>query len=413
LEGDAYQIERRIVMPEGVRNKVAIIGMGCTRFGELWDKNSESLIVEAFGEAIQDAGIEKKDIDAAWFSSCFAENNVGKSAIPLASALKLPFLPVTRTENFCASGTEAIRAACYAVASGASDVALAVGVEKLKDIGYGGLPDFSQLRGIYNRQIYPNMTAPGMFAMMATKYFDRYGLSPEEGKRTIAKISAKSHYNGAHNPKAHLQREVSVETIMNAPMVAWPLGLFDCCGVTDGAAAAIIVRADRAKDFRPDPIYVKALQIAVSPEEEFRYHQWDGTHVETTVRAATRAYKEAGIKNPREELSLIEVHDCFSITELVIYEDLLISPRGKAKEDVDSGFYNLDGKLPCNSDGGLKSFGHPIGATGIRMVYEIYKQFQGKCGIRQLKNPRFGLSHNLGGFPANCVIGITIWGKEL
>jgi acetyl-CoA C-acetyltransferase len=400
-------------MPEGVRNKVAIIGMGCTRFGELWDKNSESLIVEAFGEAIQDAGIEKKDIDAAWFSSCFAENNVGKSAIPLASALKLPFLPVTRTENFCASGTEAIRAACYAVASGASDVALAVGVEKLKDIGYGGLPDFSQLRGIYNRQIYPNMTAPGMFAMMATKYFDRYGLSPEEGKRTIAKISAKSHYNGAHNPKAHLQREVSVETIMNAPMVAWPLGLFDCCGVTDGAAAAIIVRADRAKDFRPDPIYVKALQIAVSPEEEFRYHQWDGTHVETTVRAATRAYKEAGIKNPREELSLIEVHDCFSITELVIYEDLLISPRGKAKEDVDSGFYNLDGKLPCNSDGGLKSFGHPIGATGIRMVYEIYKQFQGKCGIRQLKNPRFGLSHNLGGFPANCVIGITIWGKEL
>lgn len=400
-------------MPEGVRNKVAIIGMGCTRFGELWDKNSESLIVEAFGEAIQDAGIEKKDIDAAWFSSCFAENNVGKSAIPLASALKLPFLPVTRTENFCASGTEAIRAACYAVASGASDVALAVGVEKLKDIGYGGLPDFSQLRGIYNRQIYPNMTAPGMFAMMATKYFDRYGLSPEEGKRTIAKISAKSHYNGAHNPKAHLQREVSVETIMNAPMVAWPLGLFDCCGVTDGAAAAIIVRADRAKDFRPDPIYVKALQIAVSPEEEFRYHQWDGTHVETTFRAATRAYKEAGIKNPREELSLIEVHDCFSITELVIYEDLLISPRGKAKEDVDSGFYNLDGKLPCNSDGGLKSFGHPIGATGIRMVYEIYKQFQGKCGIRQLKNPRFGLSHNLGGFPANCVIGITIWGKEL
>lgn len=292
-------------------------------------------------------------------------------------------------------------------------MALAVGVEKLKDIGYGGLPDFSQLRGIYNRQIYPNMTAPGMFAMMATKYFDRYGLSPEEGKRTIAKISAKSHYNGARNPKAHLQREVSVETIMNAPMVAWPLGLYDCCGVTDGAAAAILVRADRAKEFRSDPIYVKALQIAVSPEEEFRFNQWDGTHVETTVRAATRAYKEAGIKNPREELSLIEVHDCFSITELVIYEDLLISPRGKAREDVDSGFYHLDGKIPCNSDGGLKSFGHPIGASGIRMVYEIYKQLQGKCGVRQLRDPRVGLTHNLGGFPANCVIGITIWGKEL
>ena len=400
-------------MAEGIKNKVAIIGMGCTKFGELWDRSAESLMVEAFEEAITDAGIEKKDIDAAWFSSCFVENNVGKSAIPLAAALKLPFLPGTRTENFCASGTEAVRAACYAVASGACDIALALGVEKLKDIGYGGLPDFSQLRGIYNRLIYPNMTAPGMFAMMATKYFDRYGLSPEEGKRTLAKISAKSHSNGARNPRAHLQREVSIETILNAPMVAWPLGLYDCCGVTDGSAAAIIVRADRAKEFRTDPIYVKALQIAVSPEEEFRFNKWDGTHVEPTVQAAVRAYKEAGIKNPREELSLIEVHDCFSITELVTYEDLLISPRGKAKEDVDSGFYNLDGKLPCNSDGGLKSFGHPIGASGIRMVYEIYKQFQGKCGVRQLKDPRIGLSHNLGGFPANCVIGVTIWGKDI
>ncbi|PIV23073.1 MAG: acetyl-CoA acetyltransferase [Deltaproteobacteria bacterium CG03_land_8_20_14_0_80_45_14] len=400
-------------MAEGIKNKVAIIGMGCTKFGELWDRSAESLMVEAFEEAITDAGIEKKDIDAAWFSSCFVENNVGKSAIPLAAALKLPFLPGTRTENFCASGTEAVRAACYAVASGACDIALALGVEKLKDIGYGGLPDFSQLRGIYNRLIYPNMTAPGMFAMMATKYFDRYGLSPEEGKRTLAKISAKSHSNGARNPRAHLQREVSIETILNAPMVAWPLGLYDCCGVTDGSAAAIIVRADRAKEFRTDPIYVKALQIAVSPEEEFRYQKWDGTHVETTVRAAVRAYQEAGIKNPREEISLMEVHDCFSITELVIYEDLLISPRGRAKEDVDSGFYHLDGSLPSNSDGGLKSFGHPIGASGLRMIYEIYKQVQGKCGERQIKNARIGLSHNLGGFPANCVIGITIWGNEL
>jgi len=400
-------------MAEGIKNKVAIIGMGCTKFGELWDRSAESLMVEAFEEAITDAGIEKKDIDAAWFSRCFVENNVGKSAIPLAAALKLPFLPGTRTENFCASGTEAVRAACYAVASGACDIALALGVEKLKDIGYGGLPDFSQLRGIYNRLIYPNMTAPGMFAMMATKYFDRYGLSPEEGKRTLAKISAKSHSNGARNPRAHLQREVSIETILNAPMVAWPLGLYDCCGVTDGSAAAIIVRADRAKEFRTDPIYVKALQIAVSPEEEFRYQKWDGTHVETTVRAAVRAYQEAGIKNPREEISLMEVHDCFSITELVIYEDLLISPRGRAKEDVDSGFYHLDGSLPSNSDGGLKSFGHPIGASGLRMIYEIYKQVQGKCGERQIKNARIGLSHNLGGFPANCVIGITIWGNEL
>lgn len=400
-------------MAEGIRNKVAIVGMGCTKFGEHWDRSAESLVLEAFEEAMEDAGIEKKDIDAAWLSTCFDEVNVGKSAIPLAAALKLPYLPVTRVENFCASGTEAIRAACYAVASGASDVALAVGVEKLKDIGYGGLPDFSQLRGIYNRLIFPNQTAPGQFAMLATKYFDRYGLSPEEGKLTLAKISAKSHANGALTPKAHLRKVVDVETIMRAPMIAWPLGLYDCCGVTEGAAAAIIVRVDDAKAIRPDPLYVKSLQIAVSAEEEYRYQQWDGTHVETTYRCGVRAYEEAGIKNPREEISMMEVHDCFSITELVTYEDLQISPQGKAKEDVDGGFFELHGKIPCQSDGGLKSFGHPIGASGIRMVYEVYKQLQGKCGERQIENPRLGLTHNLGGFPANCVIGVTIWGNEL
>jgi acetyl-CoA C-acetyltransferase len=158
---------------------------------------------------------------------------------------------------------------------------------------------------------------------------------------------------------------------------------------------------------------VKALQVAVSPEEEFRYQTWDGTHVETTFRCGARAYEEAGVKNPREEISMMEVHDCFSITELVTYEDLQISPRGKAKEDVDAGFYDLDGKIPCQTDGGLKSFGHPIGASGLRMVYEVYKQLQGNCGDRQIKNPRLGLTHNLGGFPANCVIGMTIWGNEL
>jgi acetyl-CoA C-acetyltransferase len=400
-------------MAEGIKNKVAIIGMGCTRFGEHWDRSAESLAVEAFEEAIDDSGIEKDDINAAWLSTCFDEGNVGKSAIPLAAALKLPYLPITRVENLCASGTDAVRGACYAVASGACDIALAVGVEKLKDIGYGGLPDFSQLRGIYNRQIFPNQTAPGQFAMLATKYFNRYGLSREEGKRTIAKISAKSHANGALNPKAHLRRKVDVETIMNAPMIADPLGLFDCCGVTEGAAAAIVVRADKAKDFRPDPLYVKSLQIAVSSEQEYRFQQWDGTHVETTYRCGIRAYEEADIKNPREELSMMEVHDCFSITELVTYEDLQISLRGRAKEDIDEGFFELDGKIPCQSDGGLKSFGHPIGASGIRMIYEVYKQLQGKCGERQIKEPRLGLTHNLGGFPANCVIGMTIWGNEL
>jgi len=398
-------------MSEGIRDKVAIIGMGCTRFGERWDAGSEDLIVEAATEAIEDAGIEKKDIQAAWFGSCFDEVNVGKSAIPLSFALKLPFLPVTRVENFCATGTEALRGAVYAVASGAYDICLALGSEKLKDTGYGGLPDFSVLLGTKNRLIFPNITAPGAFAMMATRYFAKYGLSPEEGKEVLAMISAKSHKNGAKNPKAHLRKEVSVEQILKAPMIAWPLGLFDCCGVSDGAAAAIVCRADMAKDFRPDPVFVKAMQIAISSGEEIMYNSWDGTYVESAKRCAGRAYEEAGIKTPREEISLMEVHDCFSITELVTYEDLQISPRGKAPNDVRDGFFNIDGKIPCQVDGGLKCFGHPIGASGLRMMYEVYKQLQGNAGDRQLKDPKIGLTHNMGGFPPMNIISISIVGN--
>jgi acetyl-CoA C-acetyltransferase len=402
-------------MTKGIKDKVAIIGMGCTKFGELWDKSAEDLMVEAFEEVLEDAGIEKKDIQAAWQGNQFTEVNIGHSALPLATTLKLPFIPVTHVENLCASGTESLRGACYAVASGACDIALALGVEKIKDIGFGGLPRTNEDimgRGTKARVIFPNWVNPnpGMFAMMAVRYFERYGLSIEEGKGTLAKISVKSHHNGVLNPRAHLRREITIEKVLNAPVIAWPLGLFDCCGVSDGAAAAIVVRADMAKSFRPDPVYIKALQVAADSGESLMYNSYDYTHVETTYRAAIRAYEEAGIKNPREEINVMEVHDCFSITELVTYEDLLISPRGKAKEDVDAGFFELDGKIPCQPDGGLKCFGHPIGASGLRMLYEVYKQLQGKAGPRQIKSPSLGLTHNLGGHPALSVCSVCIVG---
>lgn len=396
-------------MPEGIKDKVAIIGMGCTKFGELWDKGPEDLMIEAFSECLNDAGIEKNDIQAAWLGSCFDEVNVGKSALPLSTTLKLPFIPTTRVENFCATGTEALRGAVYAVASGACDVALALGVEKLKDTGYGGLPDFGSSLGTKNRLIMPNLTAPGAFAMMATRYFDKYGLSPEDGKRMLARISCKSHHNGFLNPKAHLRREVTIDEILNAPIIAWPLGLFDCCGVSDGAAAAIVVNAKEAKKYREDPVYVKSIQIAATSGEEMLLN-WDGTHVETTVRAAQRAYKEAGIKDPRKEINMMELHDCFSITEAVTYEDLGISKRGYARKDIESGFFDLDGQIPAQPDGGLKCFGHPIGASGLRMVYEMYKQLQGKAGKRQIPNPQIGLTHNLGGFPFYSIVAVSIVG---
>ena len=402
-------------MAEGIKDKVAVIGAGCTKFGEQWNKSSEDLIVEAFKEALEDAGIEKKDIQAAWQSNQFIQVNVGYSALPLANTLKLPFIPATHVENLCASGTEALRGACYAIAAGACDIALALGVEKVKDTGFQGLPRFHEdlmMVGTKGRVTLPNWVNPnpGMFAMMAVKYFERYGLSIEQGRRTLAKISVKSHHNGAMNPRAHLRREITIEDVLKAPLIAWPLGLYDCCGVSDGAAAVILARADIAKNFRPDPVYVKAVQIIADSGESYWYTDYDYTHVETTYRAAMKAYQEAGIKNPREELSMMEVHDCFSITEFVTYEDLMISARGKAKEDVDAGFYEIGGKIPCQPDGGLKCFGHPIGASGLRMVYEIYKQLQGKASPRQVKNPKLGLTHNLGGQPPYNVCGISILG---
>jgi acetyl-CoA C-acetyltransferase len=396
-------------MAEGIRDKVAIIGMGCTNFGEHFDRSSEELMVEACMEAIQDAGISKKEIGAAWSGTCYEETNIGKSAITLSVALKLPFVGSTRVENWCATGTEALRGASYAVAAGAYDICLACGIEKLKDTGYGGLPQNEVQWGTVRRLVDSNQTAPGMFAMLATRYFARYGIAPDDGKRMLAMISAKSHRNGALNPKAHLKREVTVEQIVNAPIIAWPLGLFDCCGVSDGSAAAIVCRADLAKKFRPDPVYIKSLQISASSGIEMLYDD-DWTHVESTTHAAAAAYREAGIKSPRTEISMAEVHDCFSITEAVTMEDLQFSARGKVKEDIESGFFELKGSLPVQPDGGLKSFGHPVGASGLRMVYEMYKQLQGKAGPRQIKNPKFGLTHNLGGVPSVNVASISIVG---
>lgn len=398
-------------MAKGIRDKVAILGMGCSNFGERWDMNAEDLMVEAYIEAIADAGIETKQIDAAWLGTGIEEQHVGKSAVPLAVALRLPFIPVTRVENFCASGTEAFRGAVYAVASGAADIALALGVEKLKDTGYGGLPQRG--RGTVNNMTWPNLSAPGSFAQLAAAYRAKHGCSPEELKRAMAHISVKSHDNGSKNPKAHLRNKVSIDTVLNAPMIAEPLGLYDCCGVSDGSACAIVTTPEIARSLgKTDLITVKALQLSVSNGTEAQHNSWDGSYFATTRIAAKRAYAEAGIEKPREEVSLVEVHDCFSITELVTMEDLYLSQEGGAIRDILDGFYDADGQLPCQIDGGLKCFGHPIGASGLRMIYEMYLQMLGRAGERQRQEtPRIGMTHNLGGFPHQNVCSISIVGR--
>jgi acetyl-CoA C-acetyltransferase len=397
-------------MTTGIRDKVAIIGMGCTQFGERWDAGSDELMVEAFTEALADAGITREEIGAAWFGISCDPISTGNSSIPLSMALRLPNIPVTRVENMCATGTEALRGAAYAVASGACDIALALGVEKLKDTGYGGLP--VRTRGLFNDLWMPNGSGPGAFAQLAGAYSSVHGISMPDLKRAMAHVSWKSHENGAKSPKAHLRKRVSMETILNAPMIAEPLGLFDCCGVSDGAACAIVTTPEIARSLgKRNPVTIKSLQLSVSNGRESTYKDWDGSYVVNTRKAAARAYAEAGISNPREELSLLEVHDCFSVTELVIMEDLGISPLGGAPKDILDGFYDADGKIPCQIDGGLKCFGHPIGASGLRMAYEIYLQLQDRAGERQRPDVHYGLTQNLGGSPINNVVCVGIFGR--
>ena len=390
----------------GIKDKVAIVGMGCTKFGENWTMSPADMMVEAAFEAYADAGIESKDIQACWFGT----TRIG-TAEPCATALKFDYIPVTRVENLCATATEALRNACLGVASGMYDIAMAIGVEKLKDQGVGGLGEGGEVAG-GNGTTEMGWGAASSFARMATRYMHRYGYTYDEFKRILAKIAVKNHHNGSLNPKAHFQRDITEEQAVNAPMVAWPLGLYDACGVSDGCAAAIVCRSDMAKSFRDDYILVKGLGLAVGARQGYLNVGYDMTHMEETVRAAQQAYEQAGIKDPFNEIDLCEVHDCFSITEMVIMEDLGFAPRGGAPDLVRAGTFELNGKLAVNPDGGLKSFGHPIGASGLRMVYEIYKQMQGKAGPRQRKNPTIGLTHNFGMNPGSGIGSVSIFGQR-
>jgi acetyl-CoA C-acetyltransferase len=383
---------------ESIRDKVAIIGMGCTKFGELWDKSHLDLVVDACYEAFQDAGIEPKEIQMGWYGS----RETGFTGTQLASALKLEYIPVSRVENFCAGGTDTFANACYAVAAGVCDFALAVGVEKTKD-HFGGFNMFI-LDPFDRTGVEWELPPASQFAQLGVRYFHHYGLSYDEGKRILAKIAVKNHHNGAMNPRAHFQREITLERAVNAPMIAYPLGLFDACGVSDGCAAAVIT------SLKKDYVLVKGLGLASGAGQAILQPEYDFLHFPEAVAAAQAAYRQAGIAHPREELDIVEVHDCFTITELITYEDLGLSPRGKGPEDVEAGTFTLEGKIPVNTDGGLKCFGHPISASGLRMIYEVYKQLQGKAGKRQVRNAKTGLTHNVGGINGFFTGAVAIFG---
>ncbi|WP_371364009.1 hypothetical protein SRRS_48980 [Sporomusa rhizae] len=384
-----------------IKDQIAIAGMGCSKFGERWDCGVSDLVVESAYEAYADAGVGPKDIQAVFVGQMYAPVG-GLAGAQVIDALKLKNIPVIRNENWCCAGHVALISAIMAVASGAYDVVMAIGVEKLKDTGFPGLGAGRGMNPVYEAR----RTAPGSFSLIATRYFEQYGLTLEEGKQTIGKIAVKNHKNGMLAPKAHFHKEITLEEVMKAPIIASPLGLFDCCGNSDGSACAIITRADTARKLRQDPIYVKGFGMSMDTVLPHSRPGFSWTSFDALKTSSAKAYEMAGIKNPRTEIDVAEVHDCFTITEMLIYEDFGFSARGKAKEDIDAGFFELNGGLPVNVDGGLKCFGHPVGASGLRMTYEIYKQLQYKVDNpqRQVKDVSRGLSHTFGGGPQlSCV----------
>jgi acetyl-CoA C-acetyltransferase len=327
----------------------------------------------------------------------------------LSRPLGIDYKPVTRVENYCATGSESFRNACYAVASGAYDRVMAVGVEKLKDSGFSGLLRADPPSDGTAHEL--SLTAPAAFSLLDPAYCARYGVSPDAMRDAMTHVAWKNHVNGARNSRAQFRAEVSKEKIASSPKVAGRLGVFDCSGVSDGAAAAIIVRAEDAHRYTDRPLYVKALSMVAGPMRGSMDPDYDYTSFPEVVRSAEDAYAQAGITNPATELSLAEVHDCFTPTEIILMEDLGFTERGQAWKDMLAGDFDSGGRLPVNIDGGLKSFGHPVGASGLRMLFEAWLQLRGEAGERQLDDPRLALTHNLGGRPGGCVSFVSIVGN--
>ncbi len=385
-------------MSGSIAGKVAIIGAGITKFGELFERSYNDLVVEAAFEAYEDAGLSGEDVEAAWLGTYLplGWGFDGTGGPSLAEALNLYPKPVSRVSNYCTTGMEAVRMAAMAVASGMHDVVLAVGAEKMREV-----PPRGSLVAQHVEKLHPmyskGRTAPGSFAVLARRYFEEFGADRED----LAEVAVKNHHHGSLNPRAHFRREITKEQALKAPPVTEPLGLYDCCPTTDGAAALVLCRADLAESRfgRKDCVLIEGMGLscatgyittAFNPRFSF-------IGFEATKEAARQAYEQAGVRSPREEIDVAEVHDCFTITEILNYEDLGFVEKGEGPDFVKSGASRLGGELPVNTSGGLKSCGHPIGATGARVVADLTNQLLGRCGARQVQGAKRALGHTLGG----------------
>jgi acetyl-CoA C-acetyltransferase len=379
-----------------IAGSVAIVGTATTRFGVLHDRGYLHLLAEAALGAIADAGVEPGHIESAWLGTAepTLAGLVGDSGTAVAEAIGFGPRPVTRVSNFCCTGMEAVRAAALDVASGEHGLVLAVGAEKMRDVTSRG----SLLAKTAN-QTHPTLakgrTAPGQFALLATRYMHAY----EAGLESLARVAVKNHEHATRNPKAHFRDAVTLEQVLRAPRVAEPLGVLDCTPTTDGASAVVLAPVAWAERHAARYAVVRGVGLAVTDGyfTTFYHEDEDFLGFRSTRAAAEAAYRQAGITDPRRELDVIECHDCFTITEIVNTEDLGLCGRGEGVALLESGATSAGGDIPVNLSGGLQACGHPVGATGVRMIAEIVDQVTGRAGERQVPGARTGLAHTLGG----------------
>ena len=378
---------------------VAVIGIGMIRFGELWDKSLRDMFMDASLKAIEDAGVDRVDslIVGCMASGMFVEQEHLGSL--LADTLGMGPLPAMRVESACASGAAAMRAGFAEVASGLSDIVLVAGVEKMTDVSGEVATAALAATSDQEYEAFHGVTFPGLYAMIARAYMQRYGATPEQ----LAAVAVKNHANGALNPLAQFRKPITVETVLNSMLVADPLHVFDCSPVSDGAAAAILCPVDMAKSLNKNPI-VKVAGIGAATDSIAAYRRNDLTRLIAVERSGTAALKMA--EKTLQDVDVMEVHDCFTIAELCAIEELGLVERGKAGEATAAGRTARDGDIPVNTSGGLKAKGHPVGATGVAQIVEIVTQLRGEAGERQVDGARVGLAQNMGGSGGSSIVHV-------
>ena len=381
---------------------VAVIGVGLTKFGELWDKSFRQLTAEAGSKAILDAGIEGKDIDALYVGTMSAGRFVGQEHVGAlvadTSGFSFSNIPAIRVESACASGGVAVRQGYLSVASGMNDIVVVGGIEKMNDVGGTSATETLVTAADQEWEAFFGATFPGIYAMIATKHMHDFGTT----KENLAQVAVKNHANGALNPYAQFRRPIPLETVMNATTVAYPLGLLDCSPVSDGAASIVLCAADKAKKYTDKPI--KIIGSGQASDTLALHARRDICTLDSTVHAAKMAYNQANIT--AKDIDVAEVHDCFTIAEICAIEDLGFVKKGEGGKAIDNKITTLDGQIPVNTSGGLKAKGHPVGATGVAQIIEIVQQLKGQAEQRQVKDAKIGLAHNVGGSGASCTIHI-------